>query len=712
MRILLTIGDISITGGAERVVVNLAHAFMQNGYDVELLSFFQANAMLPYEIDSRIPLHIWQTEAESVFNKRMCANIFSKTYYKNFHKIMLNIHIHGCFRDFDVVIANDNIYMPFLKHKQTSYIKIIHLNFSKYHRRNTFFHTLIILSSREQSIWEQYHRHIKVIPNFLPTIPTQSALSTQHRIISVGRMDRGDQKGFLRLLDIWAIVQDSIKLHYPHLQSWQLIIVGSGDLKEVIELKIKQLHLADSIILKPFAKDIESEYLSASIYAMASYFEGFGMVLAEASSYTLPCIAFDVKTGPSDIIDDGKSGYLIKDNDLQDYANKLIALMDSESLRKDMGKNAKAKMQEQFSKEAIMPLWEQILKGCPQQKPLIAESSIEKPHQVSHIHFYIIIPLYNVENYIKRCLESLYTQSYERFTAIIINDGSIDKSAEIAAACVAEDKRFILHHQSNQGLSMARNKGLDLVKELENAQDRAYQSHIVFLDSDDYLESNALGRMAHILEAHNADVLVESAIKTRDPLSDEILPSTYSVFPPHVEGLYTPHTLIQSIGNKCLATNACTFILNAKFLFASNIRFVPYILYEDIAFCTQIILAAQSIYVDNAHVYNYVLSPDSIMRATPSPNARMRQANSYFTLLQMFVAYKEQSDDEIFKSHYHNTCIIIVKKLMRSLQFIGYKVGFSKADLKPYLPYIRGKYRFCYHFPRIYGIPKRIRLVL
>ena len=75
MRILLTIGDISITGGAERVVVNLAHAFMQNGYDVELLSFFQANAMLPYEIDSRIPLHIWQTEAESVFNKRMCANI-------------------------------------------------------------------------------------------------------------------------------------------------------------------------------------------------------------------------------------------------------------------------------------------------------------------------------------------------------------------------------------------------------------------------------------------------------------------------------------------------------------------------------------------------------------------------------------------------------------------------------------------------------------
>ena len=710
MRILLTIGDISITGGAERVVVNLAHAFMQNGYDVELLSFFQANAMLPYEIDSRIPLHIWQAEAESVIAARMCSTQFSKLYYKNFYKFMLNISLYRHFKGFDVVVANDSIYMPFLKHKYTYYIKLIHSKLDRYNTRNSLFHTLIVLSKAQLKDWQNYHSNVRVIPNFLPTIPTQSTQYSQQRILSAGRLS--NEKGFLRLLDIWALVQDGIRTSYPHLVSWQLVIVGDGEMRDEIESKIKNLGLQDSIILKPFTKNIESEYLAASIYAMASYFEGFGMVLAEASSYALPCIAFDVKTGPSDIIDDGKSGYLIKDNDLQDYANKLIALMDSESLRKDMGKNAKAKMQKQFSKEAIMPLWEQILKGCSQQKPLIAESSIEKPHQVSHIHFYIIIPLYNVENYIKRCLESLYAQSHECFTAIIINDGSIDKSAEIAAACIAEDKRFILHHQSNQGLSMARNKGLDLVKELENAQDRVYQSYIVFLDSDDYLESNALGRMAHILEAHNADVLVESAIKTRDPLSDEILPSTYSVFPPHVEGLYTPHTLIQSIGNKCLATNACTFILNAKFLFASNIRFVPYILYEDIAFCTQIILAAQSIYVDNAHVYNYVLSPDSIMRATPSPNARMRQANSYFTLLQMFVAYKEQSDDEIFKSHYHNTCIIIVKKLMRSLQFIGYKAGFSKADLKPYLPYIRGKYRFCYHFPRIYGIPKRIRLFI
>lgn len=126
-----------------------------------------------------------------------------------------------------------------------------------------------------------------------------------------------------------------------HLLQWSLVIVGSGKLKEQIKSKIKAKNLSDSIILKPFTKDIESQYLSASIYAMASHFEGFGMVLAEASSYALPCIAFDIATGPSDIIESNVSGYLIKDNDINSYTKRLLELMSNESKRKAMGKKAK-----------------------------------------------------------------------------------------------------------------------------------------------------------------------------------------------------------------------------------------------------------------------------------------------------------------------------------------------------------------------------------
>ena len=146
------------------------------------------------------------------------------------------------------------------------------------------------------------------------------------------------------------------------LREWKLIIVGDGVLKSEIESKINALNLSQSVILKPFTKDIEREYLGASIYAMASHFEGFGMVLVEASSYELPCIAFDVATGPSDIIEHNKSGFLIADNDLEGYARHLIALMSDESMRANFGKEAKRIVSERFSKEVVMQKWREIFK--------------------------------------------------------------------------------------------------------------------------------------------------------------------------------------------------------------------------------------------------------------------------------------------------------------------------------------------------------------
>ncbi len=151
--------------------------------------------------------------------------------------------------------------------------------------------------------------------------------------------------------------------HKKALESWQLVIVGDGAMKEQIQAKILEKNLQDTITLKPFTKDIEKEYLNASIYAMSSHFEGFGMVLVEASSYALPCVAFDIAAGPSDIIESGVSGYLIEDNDLQDYADKLFMLMSDKQKRESMGLRAKQRVKEKFSKEAIMPLWEEVFRA-------------------------------------------------------------------------------------------------------------------------------------------------------------------------------------------------------------------------------------------------------------------------------------------------------------------------------------------------------------
>lgn len=84
---------------------------------------------------------------------------------------------------------------------------------------------------------------------------------------------------------------------------------------------------------------------------------------------------------------------------------------------------------------------------------------------MSGVKFFIIVPIYNVESYLKECLDSIICQTYTEFEAILIDDGSTDSSGEIAKEYVRKDTRLTLIHQENQGQSMARNKGLDMIKQ-------------------------------------------------------------------------------------------------------------------------------------------------------------------------------------------------------------------------------------------------------
>ncbi|EAI8505050.1 glycosyltransferase family 4 protein, partial [Campylobacter coli] len=254
----------------------------------------------------------------------------------------------------EILLANDGYFVPFFKNKALKYLRIWHIKAPK-KKKMIFnrFDTIIILSSRELEKWKKWHKNIQVIPNFLPFISPKENDLSQKVVLSVGRFTQ--EKGFFRLIDIWEMVQKNEKF-----KEWKLHIIGDGILKEKIQDKIKIKNLEKSIILKPFTREIEKEYLKASIYVMTSHFEGFGMVLAESASYTIPSIAFDINTGPSDIIDNKKSGFLIEDGNLQEFANKLKILMQDESLREKFGKNAKEKVQKEFSKEVIMKKWNKI----------------------------------------------------------------------------------------------------------------------------------------------------------------------------------------------------------------------------------------------------------------------------------------------------------------------------------------------------------------
>lgn len=108
----------------------------------------------------------------------------------------------------------------------------------------------------------------------------------------------------------------------------------------------------------------------------------------------------------------------------------------------------------------------------------------------------IIIPVYNAAKTLNRCIESVLRQEYDDFEAIFINDGSRDNSGEILEDFAQKDKRIKIITQSNAGVSLARNAGLD----------EASGSYICFLDSDDYIESEYISKLTETIQFEDSDL--------------------------------------------------------------------------------------------------------------------------------------------------------------------------------------------------------------
>ena len=115
----------------------------------------------------------------------------------------------------------------------------------------------------------------------------------------------------------------------------------------------------------------------------------------------------------------------------------------------------------------------------------------------------VIVPIYNVEDYLPRCLDSILTQTYENIQLILIDDGSVDGSGAICDAYAAKDGRVQVIHQENAGIGRTRNVGLSLCQ----------GEYITFVDSDDYLFPDALERLYGRMQADGSDMLIANCIR-------------------------------------------------------------------------------------------------------------------------------------------------------------------------------------------------------
>mgnify|MGYP003083332731 FL=1 len=112
----------------------------------------------------------------------------------------------------------------------------------------------------------------------------------------------------------------------------------------------------------------------------------------------------------------------------------------------------------------------------------------------------IVIPIYNVENYLRQCLDSIVAQTYQNFECLLINDGSPDHSADICREYVSKDSRFRYFEKENGGVSSARNLGIEHSK----------GEYITFIDSDDWVDSDYLEVLYTTLLEEGADIAVST----------------------------------------------------------------------------------------------------------------------------------------------------------------------------------------------------------
>lgn len=224
------------------------------------------------------------------------------------------------------------------------------------------------------------------------------------------------------------------------------------------------------------------------------------------------------------------------------------------------------------------------------------------------MQFSVIVPVYNVEKYLPKCLDSILGQDFQDFELLVVDDGSTDSSGAICDDYALRDSRIRVFHQKNQGLSGARNTGLD----------HANGTWIVFVDSDDYVAPELLTMLHKNILKKSADMYSYNAVRICEDGSEQV---QYMMFSPkyrfhdlHSEpdkqSFFFRHFLLYEYG-----WEAWNRIYKREIIEVNHLRFVSTkeIFAEDMLFAIQYLFRAESVVQIMDILYFYRIRENSLM---------------------------------------------------------------------------------------------------
>lgn len=371
MKIAYCIWSLRETGGMERVLANKANYLVENlGYEVAIITLDKPDYKPFFEFSpliQRYGLGMEYAGAKCSLFSPWVTLMNMRKHRKALEKLLKELQM-------DIVVSMFDTEARFLWKIKDGSKKVLEIHFSQWGRqqmnksrggrwidqlKNKYdnwivgkYDAFVVLTEEDRKYWK-HARNISVIYNACTLTVSKPAELENKYVIAVGRLT--EQKGFDLLIHIWKEVNE---LH----PDWQLVIVGEGPQKAVLEEKIKNLHLENKIEIRPFTHFIASAYLESSIYLLTSRYEGFPMVLVEAMACGLPVVAFSCPLGPCEIICNGRNGFLVPVDDYDLFAKRCCQLIEDVDLRKRMGQEAILNSK-RFSENEIMKQWDTLFKS-------------------------------------------------------------------------------------------------------------------------------------------------------------------------------------------------------------------------------------------------------------------------------------------------------------------------------------------------------------
>lgn len=269
------------------------------------------------------------------------------------------------------------------------------------------------------------------------------------------------------------------------------------------------------------------------------------------------------------------------------------------------------------------------------------------------LKFSVIVPVYNVEKYLHKCVDSILSQTFKNFECILVDDGSPDNCPRICDDYAKKDSRIKVIHKENGGLSSARNAGLDV----------AQGEYICFVDSDDYIAENLLKKVGSKFEETQSDMIVfnyncvgenaEFFWYTRFEVDEYEINSNKERF----------DFILEKVLRSKINWESWNRVYKKKIIDKNQIRFVDNrrIFAEDLYFTMCYLLHAKKISVIEDKLYNYMSRPDSIM----GQNKKIK-VQKFVHLNKEIYCYIKEKQNKYFLKNYYRMFYLIMENETRN----------------------------------------------